>query len=483
MSKETQTEPNLDPPDWEAFRRQSHLALDAAIDHLKGLRDEKVWQQTPPAVRDQFAAPLPRQGDALANVLDEFDATIRPYVNGNIHPMFFGWVQGGGTPVGMLAEMLAAGLNANCGGRNHVALDVERQIALWMAELFGFPRSASGIFVTGTSAANFLAMLIARDSALGHGVRATGLRANAAQLVAYTSAQVHGCVAQAAEISGIGGQNLRLIPVDDRGAVRVDLLARAIAEDRTKGLRPFMVVGTAGTVNTGAIDELDALADLCAREKLWFHIDAAFGAFCALSPALKPLIKGLERADSLAFDFHKWPQVPYDAGFLLVRDAEAHRQTFSNPVAYLQRAPAGLAAGDVWPTDLSPDLSRGFRALKTWFTFRVFGADKIGECVAHMCELARHLESRLRQSAAYEVVAPVALNIVCFSLKGSSDGNVNQAIAIDLQEAGIAAPSTTILSGKTVLRAAIVNHRTTRADIDRFVDALHSAAVRYGANQ
>jgi aromatic-L-amino-acid decarboxylase len=297
--------------------------------------------------------------------------------------------------------------------------------------------------------------------------------------VAYTSEQVHGCVAQAAEISGIGGRYLRLIPVDACGAIRQDLLASAIAEDRAKGLRPFMVVGTAGTVNAGAIDDLDALANLCAAEQLWFHIDAAFGAFCAMSPALKPLILGLERADSLAFDFHKWPQVPYDAGFLLVRDAEAHRRTFANPVAYLQRAPAGLAAGDVWPTDLSPDLSRGFRALKTWFTFRVFGADKIGECIEHTCALAKYLEQQLTKSEQFELMAPVTLNIVCFSVKGATDGEVNQKIAIDLQESGVAAPSTTILGGKTVLRAAIVNHRTTRADIDVFVAALHACAARY----
>ena len=272
--------------------------------------------------------------------------------------------------------------------------------------MFGFPTTASGIFVTGTSAANFLAMLIARDAALGHAVRKSGLRDGEAQLVAYTSEQVHGCVAQAAEISGIGGRYLRLIPVDACGAIRQDLLASAIAEDRAKGLRPFMVVGTAGTVNAGAIDDLDALANLCAAEQLWFHIDAAFGAFCALSPALKPLILGLERANSLAFDFHKWPQVPYDAGFLLVRDAEAHRRTFANPVAYLQRAPAGLAAGDVWPTDLSPDLSRGFRALKTWFTFRVFGADKIGECIEHTCALAKYLEQQLHRVRAVRTHGP-----------------------------------------------------------------------------
>jgi aromatic-L-amino-acid decarboxylase len=469
---------NLDPDDWEDFRRVCHRALDDMIDHVATVRERPVWQGAPGEVRRHFQSALPHAPQPLSSVLHDFDTFIKPYGNGNGHPLFMGWVHGAGTPVGMLAEMLAGALNANCGGRNHIAIDVERQIALWAAEMFGFPAEASGIFVTGTSAANLVALLVARTAALGVDVRHSGLREAATQLTAYTSEQAHGCIVQAAEISGIGARHVRLIPVDARHAMRLDLLARAIEQDRANGLQPFLVVGTAGTVNTGAIDDLGALADLCARAGLWFHVDGAFGALCTLAPSLRPLIAGIERAHSVAFDFHKWAHVPYDAGFVLVRDPALHRATFGNAAAYLNRAPSGLAAGEVWPCDLCPDLSRGFRALKTWFTFRAFGADRIGAAIARTCAVARYLERRLAESELFEVCAPVALNIVCFGLRMPGHDALNKAIVLDLHERGVAAPSTTVLDGRTVIRAAIVNHRTTEADMDAFMEALQVSALR-----
>jgi aromatic-L-amino-acid decarboxylase len=343
--------------------------------------------------------------------------------------------------------------------------------------MLDFPVTSSGLFVTGSSAANLLAVLVARTGALGD-CRTDGLRKGGQQLVGYTSAEAHECIRRAFEIAGIGSNFLRAIPVDDKGSMRIEALQRQIEADRRAGLRPFIVVGTAGTVNTGAIDDLDRLADTCRAAGLWLHVDGAFGALCALSPRLKPLLHGIERADSVAFDFHKWAHVPYDAGFLLVRDAEAHRDTFSSPAAYLNRASAGLAAGELWPCDLGPDLSRGFRALKTWFTLRVFGADKIAASIEHTCEIARYLAARLRDSDLFEVHAPVALNIVCFGLRMPADDVLNKAIVVDLHERGVAAPSTTVLGGRTVIRAAIVNHRTTEQDIDAFIVALRESALR-----
>jgi aromatic-L-amino-acid/L-tryptophan decarboxylase len=211
---------------------------------------------------------------------------------------------------------------------------------------------------------------------------------------------------------------------------------------------------------------------------LWFHVDGAFGALAALSPALRPRLAGLELADSIALDFHKWAHVPYDAGFLLVRDADLHRDTFASAAAYLTRAPRGLAAGETWPCDLGPDLSRGFRALKTWFTFKVHGADKIGRAIEANCEAAGHLERAIEGSPIFELRAPVRLNVVCFALKARWPDAANEALVIDLQERGVAAPSMTRLAGRPVIRAAIVNHRTTKADIDHFVLALHDAAER-----
>ena len=474
-ARNSTAEPDLDPQDWDEFRADAHQALDDMLGHLESVREGEVWRQAPAKVKAEFAKGLPRAPASLSDALEVFDRAIVPYANGNRHPLFMGWVHGAGTPVGMVAEMLAAGLNSNCGGRNHIALDVEQQVVRWAAEMLGFPQNSSGLFVTGTSMANFLAVLVARNAALGHDVRKVGLRA-APQLVAYSSAQAHGCIIQAIEMAGIGSDNLRLIPVDADGRLRTDLLKEAVAKDRAAGIKPFLIAGTAGTVNTGAIDDLGALADFARAEALWFHVDGAFGALCALSPKLKPLIVGLERADSVAFDFHKWAHVPYDAGFLLVRDPEMHRRTFAGENAYLTRAPSGLAAGEVWPCDLGPDLSRGFRALKTWFTFRVFGTDRIAACIEHTCDVAKYLEGKLKQSKAYEVCAPVALNIVCFSLKSSADGEANKRIVMDLHESGAAAPSITILNGKPVIRCAIVNHRTTMGDIDTFMGALNKAA-------
>ena len=243
------------------------------------------------------------------------------------------------------------------------------------------------------------------------------------------------------------------------------------------GLRPFLLVGTAGTVDIGAIDDLTALADFAAHQDLWFHVDGAFGAIAALAPKLRPLLAGIERADSVAFDFHKWAHVPYDAGCIMVRDASRQLDTFAAEAAYLRREERGLAGGGIWPCDLGPDLSRGFRALKVWMTLSVYGADRIGAVAQQTCDLAAILAARIDREPALQRLAPVALNIVCFRYI-DADGDLdrlNADIVADLQEAGIAAPSTTIINGKLAIRAAIVNHRTNPADISILVDAVLEA--------
>ncbi len=474
------TTPDLDPEDWGEFSADCHRALDEMIKFLSALGEQKVWQPMPDQVRQKFKASLPRGARDLSDVLDEFAHAIRPYGTGNGHPLFMGWAHGAGTPVGMLAEMLAAGLNANCGGRDHVGPAVERQIAQWAAELFGFPDTASGVFLTGTSAANHVALHVARDATLGEEVRRKGLR-EFGQLVAYTSAEAHMSIIRACELAGLGSDYLRPIPVDDAGQMRLDLMAEAVRLDRKAGLKPFMVNATAGTVNTGAFDDLTALGAYCRDENLWLHVDGAFGALCALAPALRHKVAGIEQAQSIAFDFHKWAHVPYDAGFLLVRDGQAQRRAFASPTAYLSRASAGLAAGETWPCDLGPDLSRSFRALKTWFTFQVFGADKIGACIEKSCRVARYLGSLIEQSESFELYAPVGLNIVCFGLKDPADPYLNDKIVIDLQERGIAVPSSTTLAGRPTIRAAIFNHRTTEEDMRVFYEALCESKRRVSA--
>jgi aromatic-L-amino-acid decarboxylase len=469
----------LDPQNWDEIRAQGHRMLDDMIDYAANIRERPVWQPIPDQVRARFRAELPRRPGDLNEVYREFSDFIVPYATGNVHPGFMGWVHGGGTAVGMLAEMLAAGLNANLGGRDHIPVEVERQVVEWTRAMFGFPSEASGIFVTGTSMANLMAVLVARTAALGRSVRQRGVGDEGVLLTAYTSTVAHGCIAKAMDLAGFGSDALRCIEVDRFHRIDVAALRARIAGDREAGLKPFLVVGSVGTVDIGAIDDLQALSALCREESLWFHVDGAYGALGILSPALAPRLAGIENADSIALDFHKWGQVPYDAGFLMVRDGQQHRDTFSAPAAYLRRETRGLAAGSSWPCDLGPDLSRGFRALKTWFTLKTYGTEKLGAIITRTCALAGYLEARILAEPRLELLAPVQLNIVCFRYRADDANKVNGDIVIDIQESGIAAPSTTVLGGQLAIRAAIVNHRTDICDID----ALISAVLEFGAQR
>ncbi|MGH6902425.1 MAG: pyridoxal phosphate-dependent decarboxylase family protein, partial [Geminicoccaceae bacterium] len=303
---------SLDPADWEAFRDLAHRLLDDALDHLRAVPGRPAWQPVPEVVRRALAAPLPLEGQGAERTCREVRDLILPHPTGNCHPRFFGWVHGSGTAGGILAELVAAAMNANCGGRDHGAVYVERQVIEWCRQLFGFPDGAGGILVSGTSIATLIGLTVARNHLAGADVRAEGI--GGAPMVGYASAEAHGSVARAFEILGLGRGALRRLPVDEDYRIEPAALRRAIARDRADGAKPFCVIGTAGTVNTGAIDDLAALADLCAKEGLWLHVDGAFGALLALSENLKPRLAGIERADSLAFDFHKWLHVPYDAG-------------------------------------------------------------------------------------------------------------------------------------------------------------------------
>jgi glutamate/tyrosine decarboxylase-like PLP-dependent enzyme len=458
--------PTLDPENWSELRALGHRMLDDMLDQMARLRERPVWTKLPDTVRASFRETLPTQATPLDAVYRDFQTRIEPYSAGNTHPRFMGWVQGGGTAIGALAEMLAAGMNANCGGRDHAAIEVERQIARWSAELFDFPESASGIFVTGTSIANFIAVTVARTAALGATSRRDGIAATGQKLTAYVSTAAHGCIRQAMELAGFGSEAARLVPTDSAHRIDLAALREMLARDRAAGATPFFLVGNAGTVDTGAIDDLDALAALARDEKLWFHIDGALGALAMLSPELRPRFKGIERADSIAFDFHKFGQIPYDAGFILMRDSELHRAAFATPAAYLRREARGLAGGSPWPCDFGPDLSRGFRALKTWFTLRAYGSERIGAEIARSCELARYLEHRIVAEPRLELLATAALNIVCFRYRAADPDRLNADIVAELHERGIAAPSTTAIDGRVAIRACLVNHRIQPDDID-----------------
>jgi glutamate/tyrosine decarboxylase-like PLP-dependent enzyme len=449
--------------------------LDDTMDRLArqgGDDDAPVWQPMPSAERAALRQPLPRGPSDPATLYDAFQQHIVPYALGNTHPRFMGWVHGGGTGIGMLAEMLAAGLNANLGGRDHAPIELERTVIRWAAEMVGMPSDSTGVLVTGSSMANMIAVLAARRAAAGPSVREHGVAGRG--LVGYAGASAHGCIPRAFDMAGLGTAALRPIPVDRAHRMRLPALADAVARDRADGLSPFIVAATAGAVDTGAIDDLDAIASFCAAEGIWFHVDGAFGALAALSPTLKPRLKGIERADSLAFDFHKWAQVPYDAGCVVVRDAGAQAAAFAQTLAYLSREDRGAAGNAPWPCDLGPDLSRGFRALKVWMTLATYGADRLGVMVDACCAVARHLAARVEAEPSLELLAPVSLNIVCFRVcRGAADlDHLNGELVKDLHESGIAVPSTTIIEGQRAIRAAIVNHRTQPHDVDIMIDGL-----------
>lgn len=470
-------ETSLDPEDWEAFRAVAHRMLDHAVDHMAGARDRPVWTPVPASAKAALETGPPLEPQGAAAAAADLLAHVLPYPTGNAHPRFFGWVHGAGNPGALIADMMAAAMNSNLGGRDHGANHVEKQVIGWFRELFGFPAGASGLVVSGTSVATLIAMIAARHAKAARDVRMVGVGGE--RLVGYTSAEGHSCIAKAFDYIGLGRDALKLVPVRGNFAMDVAALRDMIAADRSAGARPFCVIGAAATVNTGATDDLAALADIAAAEGLWLHVDGAFGAVAALSDTLRPRLRGMERADSLAFDFHKWMHVPYDAGMVLIRDGAAHLDAFTLNAEYLSGMPRGLGAGKPWFSDYGPELSRGFRALKVWFTLKEHGvrriAAKVEDNVAQAAHLARLVEAHPRLS----LMAPVSLNIVCFGY--GEDDALNREIVMDLQESGVAAPSTTTLGGRTAIRVNITNHRTRMADMDVLADAVVEAGDRLAA--
>jgi glutamate/tyrosine decarboxylase-like PLP-dependent enzyme len=472
-------ETSLDPSDWNEFRRLAHEALDETISYLETVRERPVWQPVPEEVRARLAAPLPKDETPLTDVYRQFTRDILPYATGNIHPRFFGWVHGSGQAGNIVADLLGSAMNSNCGGRDHGAIYVEREVMGWFKELFGFPAESAGLLVSGTSMANLIAMGVARNSLRGD-MRGEGVIATAKNLTAYASAEVHSSVVRAMEILGIGSSALRKIAVNPDFSIDLARLAEQIAKDRAAGMQPFCVIGCAGTVNTGAIDDLEQLAALCAAQQLWFHVDGAFGALCMMSDRLRSRLKGIEKADSLAFDLHKWAHVQYDAGCVLVRSGDAYRAAYSMRPAYLQHISRGLSAGEDWPCDFGPELSRSFRALKVWFAFKEHGTRRIGELIDQNCAQAQYLAKRIASEPELELLAPVSLNIVCFRLLGAGMDaagldKFNENVVADVQESGVAAPSTTRIKRQLAIRVNITNHRTQRADLDTLVDAVLKA--------
>jgi glutamate/tyrosine decarboxylase-like PLP-dependent enzyme len=468
-------EETLDPQDWCKIRQLGHRMIDDMFDHLENLRDQSAWQPMPDEVKNHLQnQSLPNDGQNPETIYQDFLQNVRPYPRGNIHPRYWGWVEGTGTPLGVLAEMLSAGMNSNANFGEQSSVYIELQVIDWCKEMLGFPKDASGILVSGGSMANLTGLAVARNAKADFDIQEKGLQSVESKMVLYGSSETHNSVQKAIELFGLGNEAFRRIPVDENFEINLEELSKAIAKDKADGLKPFCVIGNAGTVNTGATDNLEKLADICESENLWFHVDGAFGALAYLSENFRPKLKGMERADSLAFDLHKWMYMPYEAGCVLIRDKEKHHQTFSPSGGYLAHLPRGLASGS-WLSEYGLQLSRSFKALKIWMSLREHGIEKYRRLIEQNIEQAKYLAELVEKSDDLELLAPVPMNVVCFRfvkevLSDEQLNELNREILMRIHESGIAVPSYTTIKGKFGLRCAITNHRSLFSDFDLLIE-------------
>ncbi len=467
----------LDPENWGEMRELAHRMVDDALDYIQGAADRPVWTAVPDDVAEQLKQAAPTGSSSPAEVYDEFQTQILPYNLHTNHPRFWAWYMGSGTVMGAMGDFLAAVLNPNVGGINHVAPLVEQQVISWIVDMMAFPKNASGLLTSGASMANFTALTVARNSNCGFDVRREGVQAAPGPLTVYASTEIHSCNKKAIETLGLGSDGLRTVAVNEDYTIDLEALALQVKQDRADGMVPFCVIATAGTINTGAIDDMNAIADFCVNQGLWFHVDGAIGAVAMLADNVRPQLAGIERADSIALDLHKWMHIPFEAGCVLVRDASAHRDSFALTTEYLQRDDegGGMASGSHWFSDYGLQLTRQFRALKVWMSIKEHGLDRFGRMMARNVEQAHYLGKLVENRKELELTAPIGLDIVCFRFNpGGLDlqalNTLNRKLLVLLQEGGVAAPSYTTLQGEYCLRAAISNHRSRFEDFDLMVD-------------
>ncbi|OQP66016.1 amino acid decarboxylase [Niastella vici] len=467
-------ERTLDPQDWSTLNELGHRMLDDLFYYLETTRQRPVYTKPTAAALASMQQPVPEQPQDAKAVYEEFFNHVLPFNINNIHPRFWAWVQGGGTPFGMLADMLASGMNANVSIGDSMPMYVEKQVLDWSKEMMGFPETASGLLLSGASLANITALVVARHAA-NRDIKTKGLQSVAGPLTVYGSSETHNCVLKGVEVIGIGSDNFRKVPVDADYRIRTDELRRMLLEDRAAGYIPFCIVGNAGTVNTGAIDPLNELAAIAKEHKLWLHVDGAFGAIPNLLPEFADSLKGLELADSLSFDFHKWLYVNYEAACVLIRDPQLHREAFASAVNYLTLHERGLSAGPDGFNNFGMELSRGFKALKIWMSLKQNGLETYRTLIRQNLQQAQYLAELVQMQPELELLAPVPLNIVCFRFNPGNYitkqlNELNREILMRLHEQGIAAPSYTVLNGEYAIRAAITNHRSRFTDFELLVN-------------
>jgi glutamate/tyrosine decarboxylase-like PLP-dependent enzyme len=447
---------------------------------------------------EKLGTSLPIDGEPVEQLLADC-RTIIEHSRHNGHPRFFGYVASPATAPGAFGDLIASALNTNLTSwrSGPAATEIELTVINWLASLIGYGRGdlvAHGLLTSGGSMANLTALLIAHRAKSNTDTASTGLWNSSAPMTIYASEQIHMSIPRAADILGLGRNQVRMVACDDRFRMNVASLRRTIAEDLENGLKPFCVVGSAGTVNTGAVDPLDEIAEVAKEFDLWFHIDGAYGALASLAETKRPLFRGLERADSISLDPHKWLYVPIDSGCLLFRDEARARAAFAVEGAdyikvHEQNADEAFA---FW--NYGPELSRRFRALKIWLTLRYYGVRRIANAISEDCAVAAYLGEQIEAATDFELLAAPELSICCFryvspSLVVNRRGSEEDTAAVDaeldqlntnimnaVQRGGRAYLSSATLSGKFALRACITNFRTARADIDQTLEIIREAA-------
>jgi aromatic-L-amino-acid/L-tryptophan decarboxylase len=473
--------PGLSP---QEFRRLGYQAVDLAVQYLATLADGPVYKPMRPEDRDLISEqPLPENGASPDAIFSFFQRAILPHPMGNGHPRFFGWVNSPPAMMPIISELLAATMNPSCAGGDHAAIYLERCAVRWIMELIGYPTSGSiGLLVSGGSMASLTSLAAARHWAAkqdGWNVRAEGLQRQRPPFVLYISEGCHSCVQKAAELLGLGEESIRTISVDVNYRINVPALQTAIVRDRVAGRRPFCIVGSAGTVSTGAIDPLDALANLCEAERLWLHVDGAYGAVGILDQEKRQYYRGLERAHSLALDPHKWLSVPVECGCVLVRDGGLLRDAFSLVPAYLRTEPEKGMGGLPWYSEYEFQQTRGFRALKLWTALMHAGRSGLQKHITNCTLLARNLGSRIEAAPDLQLCAPVTLSVVCFRYVPETRqwnehqlGVLNKQIMETVQSSGKAFITNAALGGRFVLRACILNYLTTEDDLIALIETV-----------
>jgi len=480
-------EETLDPESWDGIRALGHRMLDDMMDHQKNIASLPFSFTTKEAVSD-ICVPLTEEGEGEEKVYEVFLKAIRPYLLHNSEPRFWGAVVGTGSPYGMLAEMLTGGVNSNVEALAASGY-VHQQAIDWIKEMLGYPAEAGGVLVSGGSEANFTGLAVARNAKAEVDMKAKGIQNVPRKMTLYMSDEGHHCLERSVELLGLGGEALRWVPTDGDCRMKLDALSKAIMEDRERGFYPFCVVGCAGTVNSGAFDDFNALADIASKEKMWFHVDGAFGAWVKLSRTHSHLADGMERADSLAVDLHKWMYMPYGIGCTLVRDRLAHYSTFvyGHEAQYLK---AGLdlakEKGEMLsnPHNLALPLSRSFLSLKAYMLLRAYGRKKYSNLIQKNIDQTSYLAELVKKEPDMEITAPVASNVVCFRYKpeGLDEAELerlNRMIVDGLNQVSFWMVSDTTIKGRFMLRACNVNHRSRRSDFDYLVDLVKKLGGKY----